>query len=308
MNRLKIAQCIAAAVFASAMLSGIWGCNIEEQIGAVVGSSVNTVQATREVTQTFQVEGLPDLQIESSNGYVNVESADVTSISVTASLRSRGDTLETAQERVDAIVLDLSQSGDTVIVRYRASQQSEDVRRYSDVAFDVVVPRQADVSANTANGDITIRGTEGNFSLETANGAIDLRDLVGVVSADTANGAIDVDSFSGVLNLHTSNGEIDMEDVQATVDAYTSNGRIQFSGELVGDTHRFRTSNGTIEVRVPATSSITFVASTNMGSIRTSLPLIGDTQGRDWNASLNPPATQNVELRTSNGSIRIDAR
>jgi DUF4097 and DUF4098 domain-containing protein YvlB len=308
MNRLKVAQYITIAVIASAMLSGVWGCNIEEQFGVAIKDSANTVEATRQVTQTFQVEGLADLRVESSNGYVNVESADVTSISVTASLRSRGDTLETAQERVDAIVLDFSQSGDTILLRYRASQQSDPVRKYSDVSFDVIVPRQADVTAETSNGDIAVRGIEGRVSLDTANGAIDLRNLVGVVNADTANGAIDVDLVSGVLNLETSNGEIDIEDVQATVDARTSNGRIEFSGELVGDTHRFRTSNGTIDVRVPADASIAFSASTDMGSIRTSLPLVGDTEGRDWNASLNPPAAQSVELHTNNGSIRIDAR
>ena len=36
------------------------------------------------------------------------------------------------------------------------------------------------------------------------------------------------------------------------------------------------------------------------------LPLVGDTQGDDWSASLNPPADLTFDLRTSNGSIAIE--
>jgi DUF4097 and DUF4098 domain-containing protein YvlB len=308
MKRSKTALGTAVALFVSAMLIGIWGCDIEETLGAAIGDAANKIAATRVVSQTFDLVDLPDVRVETSNGTVTVKAADIPAVMVTATLRSRGDTSETAQERVDAIVLDLSQDGDVITIRYRSNEQTEDVRRYSDVSFAVSVPRLADVAVETANGDVQVDRIEGKVGIHTANGAIDLRDLVGTIQAETANGAIDVVNVSGVLDLETANGQIDILDSAVTVTAETSNGQIDFSGQLVGDSQRFRTSNGAIRIRVPADASITFDASTTTGNISTNLPLMGDTQGRGWLATLNPPATLHVELHTGNGTIRIEAK
>ena len=317
MKRLKILQLGIFALLGAVALFGLFGCDIEEIIEGAAGN----VEAIREVTETFEVAGLLDLDVESSNGYVivqaedtvnvTVQSTDTANVSVKAILRSRADTLEKAQERVNAIVFEMVQAGDKLLLRYNSADQSLDVRKYSGVSFEVTVPAQADVEVDTSNGSITIRGIEGQFTLDTSNGGIDLYDLVGEVIADTSNGAIDVDGFRGTLNLETSNGAIDIEDVEAGVTARTSNGRIDFSGVLVGDSHQLRTSNGAINVEVPLDSDITFDASTSIGSISTNLALNGDTEGREWHASMNSPAaqfSQSLELRTSNGNIRIEGR
>lgn len=316
MKRLKLLQKLLLATLGIVALLGLFGCDIEEVINAV-GSDM--ISAIREVPATFATTGLLNLTVESSNGYITVQSADSTAmgiqpgdtgtVTVRAILRSRADTLEQAQERVNAIVLEMVQEGNDLLLRYSSADQSVDVSKYSGVSFEVTVPTQAVVRVHTSNGAITIRGIEGQFNLDTSNGAIDLDDLVGVVTADTSNGAIDVNGFAGELSLETSNGAIDIEDVKAAVDARTSNGRIKFSGVLVAGSHSLRTSNGAIDVEVPTDASITFDASTSIGSISTNLQLMGDTAGRSWNASMNShsvQAAQTLHLRTSNGNIRIE--
>ena len=302
MKRSKMLYVGIVAALGAIALFGLYGCDIEE----IIASSGGNIEANREITAIYDIANLANLTVESSNGYVSVTSAETTSVTVTARLRSRADSLEKAQERVNTLVVDMIQTGDNVLLRYRSSDQPDDARKYSTVSFEVTVPMQADVEVDTSNGAITLSGIEGQFTLDTSNGAIELNDLVGVVRADTSNGRIDVNGFNGLLDLETSNGAIDIENVAATVDARTSNGRIDFSGVLVGDSHQLRTSNGVIEVKVPLDAAITFEASTNIGSISTTLPLVGDTDGRTWNADLNPPATQTLELRTSNGNIRIE--
>ncbi len=304
MKRFKILKATLLTLAASIALLGLFGCDLEETIEGAAGN----VEANREITQIYEIVGLLDLTVESTNGYVIVRSDATSTVTVTAHLRSRADTLEKAQERVNAIVVDMIQTGDNLLLRYRSADQTDDVRKYSGVSFEVTVPTQADVEVDTSNGSITIAGVEGEFDLDTSNGAIDLSHLIGMVYADTSNGAIDVRGFQGVLDLETSNGAIDLRDVEAAVDARTSNGRIDFSGVLVGDSHQLRTSNGSISVEVAADASILFDASTSIGSISSNLPLVGDTEGRGWNAAFNPPATQTLKLRTSNGSIRIEAR
>ena len=97
-----------------------------------------------------------------------------------------------------------------------------------------------------------------------------------------------------------------MQGVEATVDAETSNGAIFFSGRLLAGTHRMRTSNGAIQVTIPRDVAILINADTSNGSITSSLSLVGDTEGKSWSASLNPPITSTLTLKTSNGSIHID--
>ena len=196
--------------------------------------------------------------------------------------------------------------GNNIELIYRGSEQSSEVRRASGVSFEVTVPAQADVEVDTSNGEITVRGIEGEFNLDTSNGAVSLSDLIGVLNVDTSNGRIDVRGFNGVLDVETSNGAIDIAESSASIDARTSNGRIDFAGELVGDSHTLRTSNGAITARVQLEAALTIDASTSIGSISSNLALTGDTEGRDWNAVLNAPATQTLKLRTSNGSIRIE--
>jgi len=316
MKRFKLLQKLLLATLGIVALLGLFGCDIEEVINAVGG---NSISAIREVPATFATTGLLDLTVESSNGYITVQSADSAAmgiqpgdtgaVTVRAILRSRADTLEQAQERVNAIVVEMVQEGNELLLRYNSADQSVDVSRYSGVSFEVTVPTQAVVRVRTSNGAITVRGIEGQFNLDTSNGAIDLTDLVGVVDADTSNGAIDVNGFAGELSLETSNGAIDIKDVETAVTARTSNGRIEFSGILVAGSHSLRTSNGAINVEVPTDANITFDASTSIGSISTNLQLMGDTTGRSWNASMNShsaQALQTLQLRTSNGNIRIE--
>jgi DUF4097 and DUF4098 domain-containing protein YvlB len=160
--------------------------------------------------------------------------------------------------------------------------------RGDSVEFDILMPIHGDIDVDTSNGEVTVS------------------DVAGTVEVKTSNGKIDIDHIVGSIRLDTSNGAINMRDIDGSIDAETSNGAIVFRGHLLGDTHSMRTSNGAIEVAIPQDLALRIDASTSNGSISTNLPLIGDTEGKSWSATLNPPSASTLDLRTSNGSIRIE--
>jgi len=294
---LGILGLIAAALF-------LGGCE-EEDVGGIFGAA--NVSATKVETLGLAIEVPLSLDVETSNGGVTVQGVEgIEAVSVTITLRSKGETLEEAQDRVDRIVYHAEQLGNRINLRYRASEQEADVRRYSGVDFDVLVPMETRVEVDTSNGAIGIETIKGTILLGTSNGAIDVYDSTGALTADTSNGRIEVVRFVGVLRLDTSNGEMWLEQVAGTVDAETSNGSVHYTGTPTAGDNRIRTSNGSITVRVPLDASISFDASTSSGRIRSSLALVGDTQGDEWSAQLNPPANVTFDLRTSNGTIRIE--
>ncbi len=280
------------------------GCE-EEDVGGIFTAA--NVKATRVETVELGFDVPLTLDVDTSNGEVAVAGvAGIETVSVTVTLRSRGGTLEEAQDRLDRIVYRTEQQGNRIVLQYRSSEQDEDVRRHSGVSFDVTVPIETRVEVDTSNGAVSVERIDGTILLDTSNGAIDVYDASGLLTADTSNGRIEVVRFDGDVHLDTSNGELWLEQVGGIIDAETSNGSVHYTGSPTGVGNRIRTSNGSITARVPADASIAFSASTSVGRIRSSLPLVGDTEGKDWTAQLNPPATVTFDLRTSNGTIRIE--
>jgi len=302
MKRKLLLMSVGIAGLAAAAIL-LAGCE-EEDVG-IFGS--NNVSATK--VESFGLEFELPLMVDAdtSNGAVRIHgAAGIQSASVTVTLRSRGQTLEEAQDRVDRIVYRAQSAGGRIDLRYLASEQDDDVRRHSGVDFDITVPIETRVQVDTSNGAIDVDHIEGTIVLDTSNGAIDVADSTGTLVADTSNGRIEVRSFAGDLRLDTSNGDVRIEGFVGTVDAETSNGSIRYTGTPTAGGNRLRTSNGSITLRVPSNASIVFEATTSSGRIRSGLPLVGDTQGDDWSASLNPPADLTFDLRTSNGSIAIE--
>ncbi|GAB4310667.1 MAG: hypothetical protein Kow0097_12240 [Candidatus Bipolaricaulota bacterium] len=249
------------------------------------------------------------LIVESSNGRIVVRGElGLQTASATATRRSRGRTLGDAKRRLGQLVYTATANGPVITLRYHQADQPGDVGRYSGVDFEVTVPAEAEVEVRTSNGSIGVTSVIGPARLVTSNGAIDLQGGAGTAYLATSNGRVSVADRLGDLTVRTSNGEIRLEGVRGGVDGETSNGWVHYAGHPEGiSPHRLRTSNGSVVVRVPKGLSIALRASVTNGSITSNLSLVGDTEGKDWNAVLNPPALTEMDLRTSNGSIRIEA-
>ncbi len=316
MKKMGIRIVIGLVALAAVMM--LVGCDED-------GGPTPAIRATRQEEVTFPVGEAAVIDADTSNGEVIVRGVEGTQeVHVVATLRTRGDTEEEAEERLDEIVYHVTQDGQTVRLQYKASEQDKDVRRWSGVGFEVTVPVATRVNADTSNGAITVETVSGRLDLDTSNGAISVLEVTGDVVADTSNGAIsmwevtgdvhadtsngrvELETIDGEVRADTSNGDIELETIDGEVNADTSNGSIHYEGTPFGTNNTLRTSNGSITVRIPADASVDFEVDAKEGAIRSSLPLTGDTQGDHWEAALNPPATIGMSLRTSNGAIRID--
>jgi len=316
MNKTLIQVAIGLVVAVALLM--LVGCDEE-------GEQWPKVEATRSEEAMFSVGDSAVIDADTSNGEIIVRGVeDTQEVHVVATLRTRGDTLEEAEERLDEIVYHVTQDVKTVRLRYQASEQEKDVRRYSGVSFEVTVPVTTRVDAETSNGAISVEAISGRLDLDTSNGAItvykvtgDVRadtsngeiemwEVTGDIRADTSNGRIDLEGIVGSVRADTSNGSIDLEKIGGEVNADTSNGSIRYEGRPVGQGNTLHTSNGSITVRIHTDASVSFEVDAKDGGIRSSLPLVGDTEGDHWDVVLNPPAEAAMSLRTSNGTIRIE--
>ncbi len=272
---------------------------------AACSGSVPGIEAVEERSQTFAVRDYLSLTVETTNGKVEIWGVEgLEEVQATATLHAWGETQEQAQERLEKLTVEMNQEADRVSLQFRATGTYRALGKSPQVDFEVAIPAAADITVSVNNGNVTVADVTGTSSIETQNGSIDVTNVKGAVTGETANGSIDVTLSQAHLDLETDNGSITVSQSQCSLDAETDNGDIHFSGQLVGPQHRMKSANGSVMAEVPTDSELAIEASVGTGSISTTLPLSGDTQGKTWSAVLNAP-TSNLSLQAGNGSIKI---
>jgi hypothetical protein len=139
------------------------------------------------------------------------------------------------------------------------------------VSFDVQVPRGV------------------RFNAMTTNGGIRCRDLSSVVDATTTNGNVDV-STSEWASAKTTNGGVNV-----------SMGKANWTGEL-----ELATTNGSVDVRLPASAEFEVSAATTNGGIHTDFPVT--VQGSFSSKALSGKvgsAGRYLKVATTNGGIDL---
>ena len=90
-----------------------------------------------------------------------------------------------------------------------------DHNQHWSVSFDVVLPRGADVSAQTHNGGVYLEGLNGKVEARAVNGPVSVYEMAGDVMGRTQNGPITADlrgtKWEGAgLDLQTQNGPVSL--------------------------------------------------------------------------------------------------
>ena len=122
--------------------------------------------------------------------------------------------------------------------RIRAEGPSRDRNWWRDrgwsVAFELEVPRNAELTVGATNGGVWVRDVRGRMDLRTVNGGISLDDVSGEIRGETTNGGVDVrmtaDKWEGpYLEVRTVNGGIHLalpSSLSAELEARAVNGGV----------------------------------------------------------------------------------
>lgn len=127
------------------------------------------------------------------------------------------------------------------------------------------------------------------FKAMTTNGNVKARDLNSVVEAATTNGLVEI-STSEWASAKTTNGGVRV-----------SMGKAGWSGEL-----EELSTNGGVEVTLPASAEFTVRASTTNGSVRTDFPVTvqGSFSSKDLSGTVGGGGRE-LRVATTNGGIEL---
>ena len=255
---------------------------------------------------TLDSAGISILDAVTTIGRISFEGSDAAQVVVRAKKEVRASTPEEAQEFAKTIQIHVVRRGNEIkiyeehpkpskgisfAVHYEVQSPSTvDVKCRKDIGPIKIRQVNAAVDVVNSNGSIELHNVRGHLNLHTDIGSIRLQEISGRVHAENSNGSIELHNVRGHLNLRTDIGSIRLQEVSGRVHAETSNGRIEGTVESLEDEGLFTTDIGRIDVKVRK-GIVPITATTSNGTIEVTLP--ADFSGK-------------LDAKTSNGQIRSE--
>ena len=192
-------------------------------------------RASEEWTKSYPLAAGGEVRIVNTNGKIEIEGVDGSSVEVRAERIARAATEEGARQLLPRISIRED------VKPERVSIETERMGGFMigagfEVQYHVKAPKRALVTATTTNGQITLTALTGGVNARTTNGSVMGRELSGGVQARTTNGSINV-ALAVVgkdrIALGTTNGSLTVtvpETTKADVSARVTNGGISVTG------------------------------------------------------------------------------
>lgn len=160
-----------------------------------------------------------------------------------------------------------------------------------NLKFEIKVPTNFNIYANTAGGDIKIGGVKGDINLKTSGG-----DIWG-------------DRFEGKLDAKTSGGDINLFSSNAKIEANTSGGDIELEYTGINQGIDLKTSGGDIEVKVPENFNAKAELKTSGGDVDCNLTLnsVNKLTETKIDANINKGGKPLIAV-TSGGDVTINKK
>jgi len=196
-----------------------------------------TGRATEEWTHSYPLSEGGEVRIGNTNGQVDVEGIDGSTVEIKMEKIARAATDVGARELLPRITIKEDATPDRVVVE-TARLGGILLGVSYEVRYHVRAPKNAVVNLTTTNGGIAVNGSGGKVVAHTTNGGVVGKSLTGGVEARSTNGAVNIEMASlgsSRISLRTTNGGVTLmlpESGKADVSASWTNGGISVSPDL----------------------------------------------------------------------------
>jgi hypothetical protein len=277
----------------------------------LAGCSVNlsAEKLVRREEQRFTVSGRPEIVLKTFDGAIRVESWDRPEVLVTIE-RQAGD-----EHSLKSIEVKSDQQGNRISVEVLKPEQKGTIDIGMHVgrsaALIVSVPRDADVSARSGDGAVTLENIAGRVDVNTGDGAVSVRRSVGDVVVHTGDGAVALEDVRGQVELNTGDGAVKIDGVLQRVKARTGDGAIVVratDGSTAAADWDLETGDGGVTVGLPAAFGAELDARSNDGRVTVNgFEMTGatrDDEHREVKGRIGSGGSR-LTIRTGDGGITV---
>ena len=252
--------------FALPVVLALAGCDLS------VGNL--TERATEEWTRSYPLAAGGEIRISNTNGRIEVEGVDGSTVEIRAEKIARAATETGARELLPRITIKEDVQPDRVSIETERMSGIM-IGAAFEVRYHVRAPKGAVVNVTTTNGGIGLTALSGKVVARTTNGGVNAKEQAGGIEARTTNGGVTIDF-----------AQLGPERVSA------------------------RSTNGGVVIMLPESAKADVTASCTNGGIIVSPELtlaVTEQSRRRLEGRLNGGGTS-IELQTTNGGVRIKPR
>jgi hypothetical protein len=294
--------------------------------------------------RTLKVAGAVDLDVRSGSGSIRIDPGAGGSVRVAARIKAGNPWLagSDVEKRIRQIEQNppIEQQG-TVIRIGRFADES--LSRNISISYEVTVPADTKVAANTGSGSIVVGAINGPAEVKSGSGSVTVGRVGANVVASTGSGSIKVDGAAsleastgsgsihaaavggpakassgsgsititlagkGDVTVSAASGAITLTGVDGAARVNSSSGSITIDGRPAGP-WSLHTSSGGITITLPPDAAFDLDARTNSGAIDSVHPVTMTLTGKIDKKQIQGKVRGGgplIEASCSSGSIRI---
>src|SRR5438477_4371263 len=214
------------------------------------------------VEKVFAVEGMPRLRVRNVSGETNIHVGNPGEVRVVARKRVRGGSSDRAKRLLENVEVRIEQRGNDVYVEPHLYEQERawlDLFRGKKfrVDFDVTVPRECAVDAQTVSGDLTVRGTRGPAQVESVSGDVTIVDVQGPMRVKSVSGDVECDDYVGPVEGSSVSGDVGIRGRVRSCELHTVSGDISIELEPeASHESRLKTISGDVDLGLLSSSCV----------------------------------------------------
>jgi hypothetical protein len=276
-------------------------------VGDVGGESYSETLEER-----FAFKATPRLRVRNVSGETSVTAVGAPGeIRVVARKRVSAGSEDRAKRLLQNLEVRMEKRGDELLVEPHLYEQERgwlDLFRGKRfrVDFDITVPAECAVDAQTVSGELSVEGVRGPIEIQTVSGDVRLEDVQGPMRLKSVSGDVDCRRYVGHLEGNAVSGDVTIAAARLrSILLHTVSGDIQIEGRLDPQKeHRFKTISGDVELAL-AEADATIEYRTASGDVECELPARIVRRGRNEYSVVIGGGHGHVGVKTVSGDLTL---
>jgi len=263
------------------------------------------------VERTFTVDGMPRLRVQNVSGETAIRIGEAGQVRVVARKRVKGGSADRAKRLLENVEVRIEQKGNDIFVEPHLYEQE---RSWLDlfrgkrfrVDFEITVPRETAVNAQTVSGDLDLNGTRGPARVESVSGDVNIADVQGPMRIKSVSGDVQCTDYVGSVDGSSVSGDVDIRGRVHACELHTVSGDISvdLEPEVGGRESRLKTISGDVEVGM-LTASCICEYHTASGDLEVEAPARIIREGRKDRTVIIGDGQSRLTVKTVSGDLTI---
>jgi len=263
------------------------------------------------VEKTFAVDGMPRLRVQNVSGETAIRIGEAGQVRVVARKRVKGGSADRAKRLLENVEVRIEQKGNDIFVEPHLYEQE---RSWLDlfrgkrfrVDFEITVPRETAVNAQTVSGDLDLNGTRGPARVESVSGDVNIADVQGPMRIKSVSGDVQCTDYVGSVDGSSVSGDVDIRGRVRACELHTVSGDISvdLEPEVGGRESRLKTISGDVEVGM-LTASCICEYHTASGDLEVEAPARIIREGRKDRTVIIGDGRSRLMVKTVSGDLTI---